>query len=171
MARESRVQSWAGGAKPLANTIARRNERCAPRTGDKWFAETKIVVRRYFWKAASQSTSSGAARMPLSRTSDQQPYCEGMSQVRASDQRALSGRQININLVEESANRVDAWKMAAECAPTIDACKDPTRRASLSSLQKLWIALGNTEGLLSQQHVLKDTEDLYAVHEVLLGAQ
>jgi len=48
------------------------------------------------------------------------PYCKGTSQVWASDQRARSGRQINIHIVEESANGVDAWKMAAECAPAID---------------------------------------------------
>ena len=98
------------------------------------------------------------------------PYCERTFQVRASDQRARSGRQINIHIVEESANGVDAWKMAVECAQVIDTCKDPIRRALLSSLQKLWIALGNTEGLLNHQHVLKETEDLYAVHRVLLGA-
>jgi hypothetical protein len=64
---------------------------------------------------------------------------------------------------------VDAWNMAAECARAIDASKDPTRRALVGTLQKLWIELGNKERLLSEQHVLKEMEDLYALHEVFLG--
>ena len=62
---------------------------------------------------------------------------------------------------------VDAWNMAAECARAIDASKDPTRRALVGTLQKLWIELGNKERLLSEQHVLKEMEDLYALHEVV----
>ena len=66
---------------------------------------------------------------------------------------------------------VDAWEMAADCARAIEASKDPTRRALVGTLQKLWIELGNKERLLSEQHVLKEMEDLYALHEVFLGTQ
>ena len=59
--------------------------------------------------------------------------------------------------------------MAAECARAIDASKDPTRRALVGTLQKLWIELGNKERLLSEQHVLKEMEDLYTLHKVFLG--
>ena len=59
---------------------------------------------------------------------------------------------------------VDAWNMAAECARAIDASKDPTRRALVGTLQKLWIELGNKERLLSEQYVLKEMEDLRALH-------
>ena len=62
---------------------------------------------------------------------------------------------------------VDAWEMAADCARAIEASKDPTRRALVGTLQKLWIELGNKERLLSEQHVLKEMEDLYALHEVV----
>jgi hypothetical protein len=55
---------------------------------------------------------------------------------------------------------VDAWEMAADCARAIEASKDPTRRALVETLQKLWIELGNKERLLSEQHVLKEMEDL-----------
>src|ERR1700730_12176672 len=65
---------------------------------------------------------------------------------------------------------VDAWNMAAEAPRVIDASKDP-RRALVGTLQKLWIELGNKERLLSEQHVLKEMEDLYALHEVVLGTQ
>ena len=61
--------------------------------------------------------------------------------------------------------------MAADCARAIEASKDPTRRALVGTLQKLWIELGNKERLLSEQHVLKEMEDLYALHEVFLGTQ
>jgi hypothetical protein len=66
---------------------------------------------------------------------------------------------------------VDAWEMAADCARAIEASKDPTRRALVGTLQKLWIELGNKERLLSEQHVLKEMEDLYALHGVFLGTQ
>jgi hypothetical protein len=66
---------------------------------------------------------------------------------------------------------VDAWNMAAECARAIHASKNPTRRALVGSLQKLWIELGNKERLLSEQQVLKETEDLYALHELFLAPQ
>jgi hypothetical protein len=66
---------------------------------------------------------------------------------------------------------VDAWEMAADCARAIEASKDPTRRALVETLQKLWIELGNKERLLSEQHVLKEMEDLYALHGVFLGTQ
>ena len=60
---------------------------------------------------------------------------------------------------------VDAWEMAADCARAIEASKDPTRRALVGTLQKLWIELGNKERLLSEQHVLKEMEDLYAAQD------
>ena len=50
---------------------------------------------------------------------------------------------------------VDARAMAAECARAVEACESPTRRAVLGTLQKLWIELGEKEGLLSEQEVLK----------------
>jgi len=55
---------------------------------------------------------------------------------------------------------VDAWAMTAECARTVEACESPTRCAVLRALQKQWIELGEKERLLSEQHVLKEMEDL-----------
>jgi hypothetical protein len=66
---------------------------------------------------------------------------------------------------------VDAWAMAAECARAVEACESPTRRAVLGTLQKLWIELGEKERLLSEQEVLKEMEDLHALHAQLLGPQ
>jgi hypothetical protein len=66
---------------------------------------------------------------------------------------------------------VDAWAMAAECARAVEACESPTRCAVLRALQKLWIELGEKERLLSEQEVLKEMEDLQALHAQLLGPQ
>ena len=64
---------------------------------------------------------------------------------------------------------VDAWAMAAECARAVEASEIPTRRAVLRALQKLWIELGEKERLLSA--VLKEMEDLHALHVQVLGTQ
>ena len=66
---------------------------------------------------------------------------------------------------------VDAWAMAAECARAVEACESPTRCAVLRALQKLWIELGEKERLLSEQEVLKEMEDLHALHVQVLGTQ
>jgi hypothetical protein len=66
---------------------------------------------------------------------------------------------------------VDAWAMAAECARAVEACESPTRCAVLRALQKLWIELGEKERLLSEQEVLKEMEDLHALHVQFLGTQ
>jgi hypothetical protein len=66
---------------------------------------------------------------------------------------------------------VDVWEMAAECARAVEASEDATRRAVLATLQKLWIELGEKERLLSEQEVLKEMEDLYAMHSDFLGGQ
>ena len=71
----------------------------------------------------------------------------------------------------ERGMAVDVWEMAAECARAIEGSEDATRRAVLGTLQKLWIELGEKEGLLSDQEVLKQTEDLYAMHSDFLGGQ
>jgi hypothetical protein len=65
---------------------------------------------------------------------------------------------------------VNAWEMAAECARAVEASNDPERRAVLGNLQKLWIALGNKEQLLSEQQVLKETEGLYVLHAQFFGS-
>ena len=53
----------------------------------------------------------------------------------------------------ERGMAVDVWEMAAECARAVEGSEDATRRAVFGSLQKLWIELGEKEGLLSDQEV------------------
>ena len=71
----------------------------------------------------------------------------------------------------EARMAVDAWAMAAECARAVEASENPTRRAVLRALQKLWIVLGEKERLLSEQEVLKEMEDLHALHVQVLGTE
>jgi hypothetical protein len=71
----------------------------------------------------------------------------------------------------ERGMAVDVWEMAAECARAIEGSEDATRRAVLGTLQKLWIELGEKERLLSEQEVLKEMEDLHALHVQVLGTQ
>src|ERR1700738_5156987 len=53
----------------------------------------------------------------------------------------------------EARMAVDTWAMAAECARAVETSENPTRRAVLRALQKLWIVLGEKERLLSEQEV------------------
>jgi|ERR1700738_1798762 hypothetical protein len=71
----------------------------------------------------------------------------------------------------EARMAVDAWAMAAECARAVETSENPTRRAVLRALQNLWIVLGEKERLLSEQEVLKEMEDLHALHVQVLGTQ
>jgi hypothetical protein len=71
----------------------------------------------------------------------------------------------------EARMAVDAWAMAAECARAVETSENPTRGAVLRALQKLWIVLGEKERLLSEQEVLKEMEDLHALHVQVLGTQ
>jgi hypothetical protein len=66
---------------------------------------------------------------------------------------------------------VDARAMAAECARAVETSENPTRRAVLRALQKLWIELGEKERLLSEQEVRKEMADLHALHVQVLGTQ
>jgi hypothetical protein len=64
--------------------------------------------------------------------------------------------------------QVNPWDKAAECGRAIEAAKDPHRRAVLGNLQKLWIALGNEESLLADQHLMERCEGLYRLHAQFL---
>jgi hypothetical protein len=60
---------------------------------------------------------------------------------------------------------VDAWEMAADC-PSHRSLQGPTTPCCAGNLQKLWIALGNKEQLLSEQQVLKG-DRVHALEEQL----
>ena len=69
----------------------------------------------------------------------------------------------------ERGMAVDVWEMAAECSRAIEGSEDATSRAVFGSLQKLWIELGEKDGVLSDQEALKEMEDLYAMHSEFLA--
>ena len=60
--------------------------------------------------------------------------------------------------------QMDPWDKAAECGRAIEAANDPHERAVLSNLLRLWIALGNEEGLLNDQQLIAQRENLYRLH-------
>ncbi len=53
---------------------------------------------------------------------------------------------------------VDPWEKAAECARAIQATIDPHRRAILTNLQKLWIALANERDFLTEEQMADEAE-------------
>ena len=63
---------------------------------------------------------------------------------------------------------MDPWDKAAEIGRAIETANDPHDRAVLSNLQKLWIALGNEEGLLSDRQLMDQRENLYRLHAQFL---
>jgi hypothetical protein len=55
---------------------------------------------------------------------------------------------------------IDPWEKAAECARAIQGTIDPHRRAVLTNLQKLWIALANERGFLTDEQVADEAEKI-----------
>ena len=55
---------------------------------------------------------------------------------------------------------IDPWEKAAECARAIQATIDPHRRAVLTNLQKLWIALANEREFLTEEEVADEAEKI-----------
>ena len=45
---------------------------------------------------------------------------------------------------------VDPWEMATECGRAVQTVTDPQRRAILTNLQDLWIALANESSMRSR---------------------
>jgi hypothetical protein len=55
---------------------------------------------------------------------------------------------------------IDPWEKAAECARAIQRTIDPHRRAVLTNLQKLWIALANERDFLTEEQVADEAEKI-----------
>jgi hypothetical protein len=55
---------------------------------------------------------------------------------------------------------IDPWEKAAECARAIQRTVDPHRRAVLTNLQKLWIALANERDFLTEEQVADEAEKI-----------
>lgn len=55
---------------------------------------------------------------------------------------------------------IDPWEKAAECARAMQRTVDPHRRAVLTNLQKLWIALANERDFLTEEQVADEAEKI-----------
>jgi hypothetical protein len=53
---------------------------------------------------------------------------------------------------------VDPWEKAADCARAAQAATDPERRAIFTSLQTLWVALGNELNLMTAAEAATEAE-------------
>ncbi len=57
-------------------------------------------------------------------------------------------------------SQIDPWEKAAECARAIRLSIDPHRKAALTNLQQMWIALGNQRNFLSQEELAQEAEKI-----------
>jgi hypothetical protein len=57
-------------------------------------------------------------------------------------------------------SQVDPWEKAAECARAIEISLDPLRKAVLSDLQHMWIALGNQRNFLTQDELAEEADKI-----------
>jgi hypothetical protein len=67
-------------------------------------------------------------------------------------------------------SKVDPWGKAAECQRAIEIVADPERRVVLSSLQSLWIALGNAPSSFDKFEQAGQLLTIAQIHNELISA-
>ncbi len=60
--------------------------------------------------------------------------------------------------------RVDPWEKAADCARAAQAASDPKRQAILTRIQRLWMALANESGLMTEREAASEAERIGRLH-------
>ena len=65
---------------------------------------------------------------------------------------------------EAQMSQIDPWEKAAECARAIQISHDPHRKAVLSNLQQMWIALANERAFLSPERLAREVESIGRLH-------
>ena len=66
-------------------------------------------------------------------------------------------------------SQIDPWKKAAECARAIELSLDPHRKAELTVLQHMWIALANERSLLTSEEIAQEIETIGRLQVRLAG--
>ena len=59
---------------------------------------------------------------------------------------------------------VDPWEKAADCERSLQAAVDPQRRAILSKIRDMWVALGNEKSLMLDADVAQSAEAINRMH-------
>jgi hypothetical protein len=57
-------------------------------------------------------------------------------------------------------SQIDPWEKAADCARAIELSPDPNRKAELTLLQHLWIALANEQSVLTPEETARQIETI-----------
>jgi len=65
--------------------------------------------------------------------------------------------------------QIDPWEKAAECARAIELSLDPRRKAELTVVQHMWIALANERSLLTSQEIAQEIETIGRIQVRLAG--
>jgi hypothetical protein len=61
-------------------------------------------------------------------------------------------------------SQVDPWEKAAECARAIQISIDPHRKAVLTNLEQMWIALANQRNFLTKEELAREAETIGRLH-------
>jgi hypothetical protein len=65
--------------------------------------------------------------------------------------------------------KLDPWHKAAECDHAIEIVADPERRAVLSSLRSIWLALGKQPSFLARAECAAHVSTLAQIHLELMS--
>jgi hypothetical protein len=61
-------------------------------------------------------------------------------------------------------SQIDPWEKAAECARAIEISMDPHRKAVLTNLEQMWIALANQRNFLTKDELAREAETIGRLH-------
>jgi hypothetical protein len=61
-------------------------------------------------------------------------------------------------------SQIDPWEKAAECARAIELSIDPHRKAVLTNLEQMWIALANQRNFLTKEELAREAETIGRLH-------
>jgi hypothetical protein len=64
-------------------------------------------------------------------------------------------------------SQIDPWEKAAECARAVEDNFDPQRKAQLTVLQHMWLALAAERGCLSPLELAQEIEKIASLHAEL----
>jgi hypothetical protein len=67
----------------------------------------------------------------------------------------------------QAMSQIDPWEKAAECARAVEDNLDPHRKAELTVLQHMWVALAAERSCLSPLELAQEIEKIASLHAEL----